>query len=89
MTQLLCATYPDFFAAGASYSGVAAGCLAGSPGSSPISADPACANGQHVKTSAQWVEQVKAMYPGYNGTYPRMQVMHGTADTLVLYPNLT
>lgn len=29
-----------------------------------------------------------AMYPGYNGSYPKIQVWHGTADTLVLYPNL-
>ncbi|KUJ09454.1 feruloyl esterase B [Mollisia scopiformis] len=88
MTNVMAAIYPDVVTAGSVYSGVAAGCLAGSPGSSPITADPACANGQHIKTSAQWVAQVKAMYPGYNGTYPKMQTWHGTADTLVLYANL-
>lgn len=36
MTNVLMAAYPDVFAAGSCYSGVAAGCLAGSPGSSPI-----------------------------------------------------
>lgn len=88
MTNVMMATYPDLFNAGSCYSGVAAGCLAGSPGASPGSADPACANGQHIKTSEEWVKQVKAMYPGYNGSYPRMATWHGTADTLVKYPNL-
>ncbi|WYZ35682.1 hypothetical protein EsH8_X_000329 [Colletotrichum jinshuiense] len=88
MTNVLSATYPDLFAASSCYSGVAAGCLAGSPGSSPISADPKCANGQIVKTGEQWAAQVRAMYPGYNGSYPRIQTFHGTADSLVKYPNL-
>ncbi|KAF2827954.1 alpha/beta-hydrolase [Ophiobolus disseminans] len=88
MTNVLMATYPDVIAAGSCYSGVAAGCLAGSPGASPGSADPKCANGQNIKTQDQWVAQAKAMYPGYNGTYPRMATWHGTADTLVKIPNL-
>ncbi|TDZ44944.1 Feruloyl esterase B [Colletotrichum trifolii] len=88
MTNVLSATYPDLFVAASCYSGVAAGCLAGSPGSSPISADPRCANGQVVKTGEQWAAQVRAMYPAYNGTYPRIQTFHGTADTVVTYPNL-
>jgi acetylxylan esterase len=88
MTNVLCATYPDIFAAGSGYSGVAAGCLAGSPGSSPQSADPTCANGKVVKSRKDWVNTVKSMYPGYNGTYPKLLVWHGTADTFVNYPNL-
>ncbi|KAH7071605.1 Alpha/Beta hydrolase protein [Paraphoma chrysanthemicola] len=88
MTNVLMATYPDVIAAGSCYSGVAAGCLAGSPGASPGSANPNCANGQIIKTQDQWVAQVKAMYPGYNGSYPRMATWHGTADTLVKIPNL-
>lgn len=88
MTNVLAATYPDIFAAGSAYSGVAAGCLAGSPGASPISADPTCANGNVRKTQEQWVAQVKAMYPSWTGSYPRMQTWHGTADNLVFYPNL-
>lgn len=78
--------YPDLFAAASCYSGVPAGCLAGSPGSSPSSADSTCANGKRIKTGAEWAAQAKAMYPGYNGTYPRFATWHGTADNLVTYP---
>jgi acetylxylan esterase len=88
MTNVFSVTYPDLVAAATCYSGVAAGCLAGSPGNSPVSANPDCANGKHIKTQAAWVTQAKAMYPTYNGTYPKMLTFHGTADTLVLYANL-
>ncbi|KAF1988027.1 carbohydrate esterase family 1 protein [Aulographum hederae CBS 113979] len=88
MTNVLAATYPDVFAAGAVFSGVPAGCLAGSKGASPITADPACADGQIRKTGEEWGAQVRDMYPGYQGSYPRMQIWHGTADSLVTYPNM-
>ncbi|KAF1938926.1 alpha/beta-hydrolase [Clathrospora elynae] len=88
MTNVMIATYPEVFAAATCYSGVAAGCLAGSPGASPSSANPDCANGKVIKTQAQWVDQVKAMYPGYSGSYPRIMTYHGTADNVVFIPNL-
>lgn len=88
MTNILLATYPDVFAAGSCYSGVAAGCFAGSPGSSPITSNSSCAQGKVQKTGAEWAEQVHEMYPTYNGTYPRMQTWHGTADNIVFYQNL-
>ncbi|KAK1579871.1 PHB depolymerase family esterase [Colletotrichum navitas] len=88
MTNVLAATYPDIFAAATCYSGVAAGCVAGSPGSSPTTSDGKCANAQVIKTGTQWASQVHEMYPGYNGSYPRIQTYHGTADGLVRPPNL-
>lgn len=89
MTNVMCATYPDIIAAATCYSGVAAGCFAGNKGASPQTADPICADGKIVKTGEQWAAQVRAMYPGYTGKYPRLATWHGTADALVFYPNLS
>ncbi len=77
MTNVLCAVYPDVFKAGSSYSGVPAGCFAVS--GSTATQDPpgwsnSCANGQLSKTAQAWGDQVRSFYPGYNGTYPRMQM---------------
>ncbi|KAJ4291231.1 hypothetical protein N0V88_006231 [Collariella sp. IMI 366227] len=88
MSNVMAATYPDLFAAASCYSGAAAGCLAGSPGSSPATADPACGAGRIVKTPAEWAAVAGDMYPGYTGAYPRFQTWHGEADDFVSYPNL-
>lgn len=88
MTNVMIAAYPDLFKAATCYSGVAAGCLKGSPGSSPISADPTCANGQINLTPAQWAQRARDIYPGYTGAYPALKTLHGTADRLVRIANL-
>ncbi|KAI8963441.1 Alpha/Beta hydrolase protein [Daldinia sp. FL1419] len=88
MTNVLLATYPDLFRGGSCYSGVAAGCLAGSPGSSPQTADPTCAFGRNVKTGEEWAKLVRSMRPDWKGGYPRLQTFHGTADEFVDYNNL-
>jgi acetylxylan esterase len=58
MTNVMCTVYPDLIAAGSGYSGVAAGCLAGSPGSSPTTTTPTCADGIN-KMPAQWTSVVQ------------------------------
>ncbi|KAH7122209.1 acetylxylan esterase-like protein 1 precursor [Dendryphion nanum] len=79
MTNVLAATYPELFKAGIVYSGVAAGCFASS--SSGVAAwNNSCANGQSTATPQKWAQVVFDMYPGYNGTRPKMQVYHGSAD---------
>jgi acetylxylan esterase len=88
MTNVMCAVYPDLVSAATCYSGVAAGCLAGSPGASPQTADPKCADGKIVKSGAEWAKQVHAMYSLWNGSYPRLSTWHGHADTFVSYLNL-
>ncbi|KAL2828342.1 Alpha/Beta hydrolase protein [Aspergillus pseudoustus] len=88
MSQVLAAAYPDVFKAIAAYSGIPYACLRGSPGASPFTADPACANGDVVKSGAEWAAEVAKAWPGYNGTYPKIQVWHGTSDTIVSDVNL-
>jgi acetylxylan esterase len=59
---------------------VPAGCFVSS--SSQVDAwNSTCANGQSITTPQRWAQVVKDMYPGYNGSRPKMQVYHGSADT--------
>lgn len=84
MTSVLAGTYPDIFKAGVVDSGVAFGCFS-LPGQPDDSWNSECAEGERIQTGAQWAAMVAAAYPGYTGTYPKMQVWHGTIDT-TLYP---
>ncbi|MGW3966700.1 extracellular catalytic domain type 1 short-chain-length polyhydroxyalkanoate depolymerase [Amycolatopsis sp. NPDC005003] len=84
MTNVLAAEYPDVFSAGSAYSGVPAECFATTDGSLWNSQ---CAGGNVVKTAQQWADQAHAMYPGYTGAYPRMQLWHGDQDTTLAYRN--
>jgi acetylxylan esterase len=65
------------FAAASEFSGEPAGCFFTG---TVRGWNSQCAGGQLHKTPAQWAEQVHAMYPGYSGQYPRMQVFHGDVD---------
>ncbi|CZR54576.1 related to acetylxylan esterase (subclass of the carboxylic acid esterases) [Phialocephala subalpina] len=91
MTNVLAGAYPDVFRAGSVYSGVPDGCFYVS-GATTGMATPgwsnSCANGQNIKTAQAWGDLVRSYYPGYNGTYPKMQIFHGTADNTLDYPNL-
>jgi acetylxylan esterase len=82
MTNVLLGSYPDIFAAGSAWAGVAFGCFAG-PTYDYWNSD--CASGLVIKAGAEWAAIVKAAYPSYTGFRPKMQVFHGTADT-TLYP---
>ena len=84
MANVLAAQYPDVFAAGSAYSGVPAGCFATTDGS--LWSGP-CAGGNVIKSAQQWGDVARAMYPGYTGRYPRMQLWHGTTDTTLHYNN--
>lgn len=84
MTNVLAAEYPDVFAAASAFSGVPAGCFATTNGSLWNSQ---CSGGNLIKTAQQWGDQARAMYPGYAGAYPRIQLWHGTTDTTLAYPN--
>ena len=71
MTEALLAVYPDIFKAGASFSGQAVG-----GAWTPV-----------THTAQQWGNIVRACYPGYSGPRPRVQLWHGTADTIINYSN--
>jgi poly(hydroxyalkanoate) depolymerase family esterase len=88
LTEALMAVYPDVFKAGAEFSGVPAGCwsdgwTAGSNWGGT------CAAGQDTQTAQAWGALVRAMYPGYTGYRPRLQLWHGTADATINYNNMT
>lgn len=85
MVNVLLGAYPDVFAGGAALAGVAFGCFAAN---GVDFGSEACAQGKIVKTGAQWAAIVKAAYPGYTGTYPKLQVIQGTADTDIYPQNL-
>jgi len=92
MTQALLGVYPDLFAAGVAISGVPCGCWAvdysGDVAQSGQWSGP-CAGGQVSKTAQQWGDQVRAMFAGFAGHRPRLQLWHGTSDTTISYKNLT
>jgi acetylxylan esterase len=83
MTNVMLGAYPDIFKAGAAFAGVPFGCFA----SDTSSWSSACATGQITKTPEEWGALVKAAYPGYTGTRPKMQLWHGTADDTLYFHN--
>jgi poly(hydroxyalkanoate) depolymerase family esterase len=84
MTNHLLALYPDVFKAGAAFMGVPFNCFANAadfpPGSSRCTG-----GGGANRTPQQWGDAVRQAYPGYTGPRPRVQLWHGTNDTLVPY----
>ncbi|HET9959364.1 MAG TPA: hypothetical protein VFQ61_32965, partial [Polyangiaceae bacterium] len=88
--QALLGIYPDLFMGGVAISGVPCGCWAasytGDSGSSAQWSGP-CAGGQVSKSAQEWGDQVRAMFPGYTGHRPRVQLWHGKADTTINYNN--
>ncbi|KAL9111878.1 MAG: hypothetical protein Q9227_003728 [Pyrenula ochraceoflavens] len=82
MTNVMAATYPEMFAAGIVYGGVPAGCFY----TGTVDGwNNTCSSGQVIASQQYWASTVEAMYPGYTGARPKMQIYHGTADT-TLYP---
>lgn len=80
MSNVLAATYPEQIQALSLYSGVPAGCFMSSSGGVD-QWNSSCASGQVSATAEAWGNTARNMYPGYNGTRPRMQIWHGSADS--------
>ncbi|SEQ94473.1 esterase, PHB depolymerase family [Lentzea xinjiangensis] len=84
MTNEMLALYPDVFKAGAAFMGVPFHCFANAADFPPGSSR--CTGGGGLnRTPQQWGDAVRQAYPGYTGPRPRVQLWHGTADTLVPY----
>jgi poly(hydroxyalkanoate) depolymerase family esterase len=84
LTNVLLADYPDVFAAGAPFAGVPFNCMAGYPDGVRGNA---CSAGQVIKTAQEWGTFVRSAYPTYAGTRPRVQLWHGTSDSILNYAN--
>jgi poly(hydroxyalkanoate) depolymerase family esterase len=80
-TQALLALYPDVFKAGAAFMGVPFNCFANAADFPPPGSR--CTNGQMNRTPQHWGDAVRQAFPGYTGARPRVQLWHGTNDTLV------
>jgi poly(hydroxyalkanoate) depolymerase family esterase len=82
-TNALLALYPDVFAAGAAFMGVPFNCFANAADFPPATSQ--CTGGAMNRTPQQWGDAVRQAYPGYTGPRPRVQLWHGTNDTLIPY----
>ncbi|MDG4757364.1 PHB depolymerase family esterase [Micromonospora sp. WMMD710] len=83
MTNHMLALYPDVFKAGAAFMGVPYNCFANAADYPPTNSQ--CTGGAMNRTHQQWGDAVRQAYPGYSGPRPRVQLWHGTNDTLVPY----
>jgi endoglucanase len=71
MTEALLGVYPDLFKAGVAFAGVPIG-----GAWSPV-----------THTATEWGDLARACYPAFTGHRPRVQLWHGTADSIVSYSN--
>lgn len=86
-TQAMAAVYPDVFKGGVAFAGVPAGCWSVNNPDGQWSAD--CAGGQVTKSAEEWGEQARNMFPDYTGPRMRLQLWHGTADSVLSPVNQT
>lgn len=84
MTNAMLALYPEVFKAGAAFMGVPFTCFPNEAAYQPGGNSAPCVG----KTAQQWGDAVRNANPSYRGPWPRMQLWHGTADTVVAYAEL-
>jgi len=84
MTMTIAAVYPDIFAGGAAYSGLPSGCLAGSPGFGPFTADQTCAKGNKILSPTEWGTRARSYAPSFKGEY---SVCRSGMEQLILLLN--
>lgn len=84
MQNVMAAAYPSMFQAAIVYSGVPAACFYSASGA-VNGWNGTCSQGNSIHSQSAWADEVFKMYPSYTGNRPRMQIYHGSADT-ILYP---
>lgn len=82
-TALMLAAWPDVFAAGAALAGVPYNCT------TTFNEVSGCLNPGKNRTPKEWGDLVRAAFPSFRGTYPRMSVWQGAKDSVVNPGNLT
>lgn len=83
MTLAMLASYPELFASGAVMEAVPYKAADFAP-------DPFKAMQPGVEQPAEvWGKAVAKAYPGYKGSYPALQIFHGTKDYVCVFKNLT
>lgn len=83
MTANLLAAYPDVFAGGAIDSGLPAFCA------DTVAAAYTCMYSPPDRTPDQWGDLVRSAAPAGTGSWPRVAIWQGTADTTVRPANAT
>lgn len=81
LTNVMLATYPDVFAAGAPHSSFPYKCA------TSYAQLSYCAFGQVNYTATVWGNLARSGYPGYAGPRPKVQIWHGSADALIYLSN--
>jgi poly(hydroxyalkanoate) depolymerase family esterase len=81
MAAVMLATWPEVFAAGVISAGIPYRCATDLNGS--LSCMNLAAHPELKKEPAAWGDLVRAAAPGHRGRWPRVMIMHGSADTTV------
>jgi poly(hydroxyalkanoate) depolymerase family esterase len=83
MTEVMLATYPDVFAAGAVFSGLPYGCA------HSLNDATSCMNSAKNQSASTWASAVTSAYAGYKGPWPRVSIWHGSSDYTVVEADAT
>ncbi len=92
MTALMLAVWPDVFAGGAIFAGIPYGCATSKKTTAEASEclkDYTGADAYLSRTPQAWGDLVRAAAPSFKGSYPRVSIWHGTADSVVNNANMT
>jgi poly(hydroxyalkanoate) depolymerase family esterase len=82
-TGALLILYPEIFTAGAAFMGIPFTCFSSEADFGP---NTPCFTGTTNKTPREWGAQARRTNPDHPGPWPRIQLWHGTNDTLITYP---